>query len=385
MKAPVILKFGGACFLGSADFTAVAGYVAERIHGGRQAVLVASAMSGTSGNLEELVRQVNPAAPPPLAAGAISTADQLSAGLLAAALAAAGIGTCLLTFDRTGLVADGDAMRATLRLLSGDPLSAALKTHQAVVLPGGQGRDGDGGLVMLGRNSSDLSAVAMAVITGAAECEIFSEVPGIYSADPRIVPDARPLRRLPYQLALDIARCGAKILHHEAVELAARHHIRIICRGRPPAAIAVSEVTSVGQWQPAVVADQRAVVWRFPGWAAARQAREQLAGAGIQALVHDDGLVLDPGVAAAAVATLERLAGRQTDLRLLSVLRTASEPPERYLIPATELAAAARAQHRLLYPEPAESAVLKITAQANRSPFSQVLFSAPPEGQASAG
>ena len=323
MSAPLVLKFGGACFLSLDDFAVAARYCAERMRGGQPAVLVASAMSGTSGNVSELIRRLNPSAPSPLVAVAMGTADQLSAGLLAVALSAAGVRSCLLTFDRTGLVADGDAMDGTLRKLDGGPLTAALATCQAVVLPGGQGRDEAGRLVMLGRNSSDLSAVAAAVAAAAPVCEIFSEVPGVYSADPRLVPDARPIKRVPYQLATDMARCGAKILHREAVELAAAHNVRIVCRGRPPAATAVSEVCGAGQWQPAVVAAP---------------------------------------------------ASQGSDRSMLTVFVRQGEPPEQYLVPSAELAVAAREHHRRLYPRIEPSASLAVSAQPRRSPLSRILF-----------
>ncbi len=315
----------------------------------------------------------NSDAPPP-AAAAISSADQLSAALLAVALSGAGIDASLLSFSRLGMTAEGNALRARLTGVDEIPLRAALSTRQVVVLPGGQGASRDGSLMMLGRNSSDLSAVAAATAVDAAQCEIFSGLPGIYTADPRLVPSARPVPRVCYDTAAEIARSGAKILHEQAIRLAARHGLRIVCRGRPPAADSMTVVAESGQWQPMVIANTRGSVWAFTDRAGVRAARDRLAADGIDSIGHERHLIAESGAAERAVQRTCGVQGALTGLRLLSVLAVEGQPAARHLVPADELIRAARDEHQQLYPGHEIGNKAAEGERARRSPLSRVMF-----------
>jgi aspartate kinase len=375
---PLVFKFGGACLLDVDDYVATAEYLAGRLHEDRQAVVVVSAMSGTSGNLEELVRKLNPDAPSSPAAVAISSADQLSAALLTVALTNVGIDACLLPFSRTGMQAQGNALRARLVSMSGKPLDDALKDHQVVVLPGGHAASKDGGLMMLGRNSSDLSAVVAAVVVHAAECEIFSEIPGIFTADPRLVPSARPVPRVRYDTAAEVARSGAKILHEQAIQLAGKHGLPIVCRGLPPAAHSRTIVAHAGEWQAMVMTNTRGSVWQFTRLQDIRMVCKRLAADGIRSLRHENFLIAESGADVSAIRGACGVRGTETSLRLLSVLEFEGQPPDRQLVPADGLIDAARGEHRRLYPWLDVGAESVGAEPAPRSPLSRDMFELPP-------
>jgi len=369
----LVFKFGGACLLGPDDIVAVARYVRSRLDGDLRAVIVVSAMSGASGAIDELMKELNDDPPPPSAAVALASADQLSAALLSLTLSGSGLVTRLLLPNQTGLTGEGHALQGRLSPCDGRLLRDALREHQVVVVPGGHGTDEAGNPMMFGRNSSDLSAVALATAIEAAECEIFSDVSGIYTADPVLVPDARPVPRASYRFVGDIAAGGAKVLHPEAVALARLHGLSVVFRGRPPDAPSLTTMDPSGSWQPAVAADARGRVWSFPDPAVARAARDLLVSEGLDALQSGHCLVIDP---AAPKSVLSRACerGTQTDLRLVTVLGTENAPPERYLVPAADLGQAVREHHRRLYPDAGDvGAHAPETAQA-RSPYSRVMM-----------
>lgn len=372
MRGPVVLKFGGACLLGPGDFTAVARYVRRRLGRDLRAVVVASAMSGASGAVAELMAGLNADAPPSARALALASADQLSAALLAGALDGLGLPTRVLAPAQAGLAGAGYATHGRLIRCDGGPVLDALRGHRVVVVPGGHGTDGAGNPMMFGRNSSDLTAVALATAAGAVRCEIFSDVPGVYTADPALVPGARSVPEASYRFVGDITEGGAKVLHPDAVALARRHDLNVVFRGRPPEAESRTTMSRSGSWHPAVTAHARGHVWSFSGPASAVAARERLRGGGLDAVQSGHCLVIDPGIPESALApALEH--GTLTGLRLVTVLRGEDAPPERHLVPAAGLGAAVREHYRRLYPSvPGPAGSGEITRA--RSPYSRVLW-----------
>lgn len=376
MRGPVVLKFGGACLLDPDDFAAVADYVQRRVGRHLRAVVVVSAMSGASGAISELMEDLNDDAPPAARALAMASADQLSAALLALTLDGLGVATRVLGPSQTGLVGAGYATHGRLIRCDGEPVHEALRTHQVVVVPGGHGTDEAGNPMMFGRNSSDLSAVALATAAGALRCEIFSDVPGVYTADPALVPEARPVPEASYRFAGDLTEGGAKVLHPDAVALARRHDLIVVFRGRPPGAVSLTTMSRSGTWRPAVTAHARGGVWSFPDAADAHSAREALRGQGLEALQSGHCLVVEPGVPRAALPVV-RERGTETNLRLVTVLRGENLPPERHLVPDEILGQTVREHHRRLYPDalaPAALAPAALAAPRARSPYSRVLW-----------
>ncbi|MEU4210774.1 hypothetical protein AB0F13_12410 [Streptomyces sp. NPDC026206] len=243
--APLVLKFGGSAFAELDGFTRIARYVAGRAAAaGRPVVVVVSAMSGTTGRLQETLDHLAPDPPGEAAAMLLTSGETVSVALLAAALGAAGLPASAVPAAGTGLLGEGPPQHAELIRADPAPLRAALGARRVAVVPGGQAVDGAGHTVMLGRNSSDLSAVALAGGLGAPVCELFSDVPGVCTADPRLVPAARTLGGVDYATVDRMSRHGAKVVHTRAVTWARRTGVLLHCRPLPPLA---GEGTTVGR------------------------------------------------------------------------------------------------------------------------------------------
>ncbi len=374
-ERPLVFKFGGACFLDLPDYETVARYITGRLDGSRRVIAVVSAMSGTTGTLQNVQRELNDDAPPELAASLMMTADTVSAILLATALSELGVKARAIDAHDQGVVAQGSPERATIVGIDPAPLWSVLASAEVVVIPGGQALDATGRPVMLGRNSSDLSAVAAAVAINAEACEIHSDVPGVFTTDPYLVPEARVISHLDYNAALMMARAGAKVLHPHAVELAERHSLPIVCRSRPPSAARGTLISTSGS-PVAIIPDQRTDVWAFTNasdleYVRERLAKEQDGDQVSEAVVVDyEGsrhLAIpggDPrGIAHRVCASIPR----RPDLRLITTVHGDHEP-ERHLIPQAELAAEARRRHLLHYPE-----VNDHRGEKKRSPLSGML------------
>jgi aspartate kinase len=251
----------------------------------------------------------------------------------------------------------GSPDRAQLTRIDPAPLWSALAANEVIAMPGGQAVDENNRVVALGRNSSDLSAVAAAVAVNAECCEIFSDVPGVFTADPYLLPEARTISELGYGTAKQMTQAGAKVLHPRAVELAERHGLPIICRTCPPDAMSRTVISAAGS-PVAIIADTRSAVWAFPDPGLLERARERLA----QARRDDPGLhyivmsyegvkhiVVPGGDAHGAAHRICAAALPRPELRLLTTVRGEQEP-EHMLVPEADLVTEARHQHHLHYP-----------------------------------
>ncbi|WKK25727.1 hypothetical protein QZH56_09110 [Streptomyces olivoreticuli] len=246
---PLVLKFGGSAFAELEGFTRVARYVAGRAaESGRPVVVVVSAMSGTTGRLKETLERLAPDPHPEAAAMLLTSGETVSVALLTAVLDMVGLRASPLAAAGIGLLAEGPPQHAALLRADPGPLAAALAARPVAVVPGGRAVDGAGRTVMLGRNSSDLSAVALAGALGTPVCELFSDVPGICTADPYLVPAARTLERVAYETVRRMSHHGAKVVHTRAVDWAERHGVLLHCRPLPPSE---GDGTVVGQGLPA--------------------------------------------------------------------------------------------------------------------------------------
>ena len=352
IAAPLVFKFGGSSFVELDAYHRIADYVAARLReSGRQAVVVVSAMSGTTGKLLEALLAVNEAPPSAALSMALPSGETTSAGLLIAALDSAGIAADGLQGNQIGLTSDGPADRGTLREVKADALREMLSRVTVVVLPGGQGADASGAVTMLGRNSSDLSAIALAGELGSGECELFSDVPGVCSADPYLVPTARVLTEVDYRTMCLLSEAGAKVIHGQAVRWAADNNVKIICRSLPPAAASVTTIAAGGP-RAAVTLHDRGDVWTFRSPRARQTAIDALADAGLESLAIDVGgthLVVNTfGLAeTAAACCADGTLSKQ--LVLLTVLH-ADGAVSRLLVPRAEAGAQLLHQHDLLYP-----------------------------------
>jgi aspartate kinase len=267
---------------------------------------------------------------------------------------------------------------ARARLHSADPgaLAKALADHPIAVVPGGQAVDAAGRTVMLGRNSSDLSAAATAAALGADTCELFSDVPGVCTADPHLVPEARTLSRISYEGVRRMSRHGAKVVHEGAVDWAERAGVRLLCRPFPWSASAGrGTVVGAGPEAAAVVVRRDSDVWCFGS------ERERRAAAGVLRAEGWDGTACDTAggacltVPAGARGASGHLRGaRRLDGVCLVTTVHADGRADHAVVPRSAAAAEARRRHLLLYPDLAGAAspVTPPPAKA-RSPHSDLL------------
>ncbi|MGW8781250.1 amino acid kinase family protein [Streptomyces sp. NPDC055796] len=290
MSGARVLKFGGSSFAGPDGYERVADAVGRRLREGRGPLaVVVSAGPGETEALRERLLGIDPHPEDETLAGLLTLADTAGAQLLAAALHRAGIGSAVLAGQQLGLVSDSVFARA--RLVHTDPgaLTSALAGHEVVVVPGGQAVDARGRPTWLGKNSSDLSAVAVAAAVGAPACEIHSDVDGIYSADPHLVPGARLLPRVSYDTASLLSLHGAKVIHRRAVEMARKCGVELVLRhGRPPFAQG-TRVGAAGEPVRAVVLNRRSVALRYSGEAEADRAYAALRAANADAVRLGEG------------------------------------------------------------------------------------------------
>ncbi|MBP1888251.1 uridylate kinase [Sinorhizobium mexicanum] len=226
-----VLKFGGSSFLHPGDFGPIAQHLAKRLaEGENKIVAVVSAMSGTTDDLNAVMLDVNKQPKPSNVDAALAIGEMLSACLLEAAVSGLGIRVQSLNGYSLGIRSNSEFGRASVESVDASPVIAALQENDVVIAAGGQAIDQFGRLTFLGRNSSDLTAIVIASMLGQRVCEIYSDVPGIYTADPHLVPGALLLPEIAYTTIARMSRHGAKVLHHRAVEYAEKHAVTIVCK-----------------------------------------------------------------------------------------------------------------------------------------------------------
>ncbi len=226
----IVQKFGG---------TSVAD--AERIHraarraikaklAGHQVVVVVSAMGKTTDKLIELAHQITDDPPKREMDMLLSTGEQVSIALMAMAIHSAGYDAISLTGGQVGLFTDSAHTKARIQKINADRLKNYLEEGKIVIVAGFQGIDKDGNITTLGRGGSDTTAVALAAVLDADICEIYTDVNGIYTADPRIVPKARKLDKITYDEILELASLGAKVMHSRSIEFGKKYDVPIHVR-----------------------------------------------------------------------------------------------------------------------------------------------------------
>jgi aspartate kinase len=228
--ALVVTKFGGTS-VGSPDrIRAVARRLIARKQAGDSVVAVVSAMGHVTDELVDLARQITSEPPDREMDMLLSTGEQVSISLLAMAIIAEGHDAVSFTGAQVGIVTDSVHSKAKITEVRADRVREALAHGQIVIVAGFQGMTPDGTITTLGRGGSDTTAVAVAAGIGADVCEIYTDVDGVFTADPRIVPDARKIDVLSYEEMLEMAASGAGVLQMRSVEFARNHGVVIHCR-----------------------------------------------------------------------------------------------------------------------------------------------------------
>jgi aspartate kinase len=225
--ARIVLKFGGTSVGDTDRIRNVARKVKAEVARGNQVAVVVSAMSGATNQLVKWVNDIAPLHDPREYDVVVATGEQVTIGLLALALQQEGVKARSWVSWQIPIKTDNSHARA--RILDIDTSSMALTMAQGEVpvVPGFQGVAPDGRITTLGRGGSDTSAVALAAALKAERCDIYTDVDGVYTTDPRIVEKARKIDQVTYEEMLEMASQGSKVLQTRSVELAMNHHVRV--------------------------------------------------------------------------------------------------------------------------------------------------------------
>jgi aspartate kinase len=246
----VVQKFGGTS-VGDADrIRAVADHVARTRRAGTDVVAVVSAMGKTTDDLIRLAGEVSTVQPPREYDMLVSSGERISMALLCMALADLGVPSASFTGSQAGIVTDTDHTRAKIVEIRAGRITEALSAGKVPVVAGFQGVSTERDVTTLGRGGSDTTAVALAAVLGADVCEIYTDVTGVFSADPRVVPAAHRLPRISFEEMLEIAATGGRVLQLRAVEFARNHHVPLQVRSSftwEPGTWIVEEDTSMEQ------------------------------------------------------------------------------------------------------------------------------------------
>jgi aspartate kinase len=225
--ALIVQKYGGTS-VGSVDrIRNVARRIARYHRDGHQLVVVVSAMAGETNRLLGLAKELAPDPNPRELDVVAATGEQVTIGLLAIALAAMGHNARSYTGGQIRVLTDSSFTKARILSIDEEKVRADLAAGTIVIVAGFQGVDADGNITTLGRGGSDTSGVALAAALKADECQIYTDVDGVYTTDPRIVPEARRLDTITFEEMLEMASLGSKVLQIRSVEFAGKYNVKL--------------------------------------------------------------------------------------------------------------------------------------------------------------
>ena len=228
--ALVVQKFGGTSVADADRIRAVADHIAHTSRHGNQVVAVVSAMGRETDELYHLANLVSTTQPGRELDMLVTIGERKSVALVAMALADRGVDAVSFTGSQAGIITDNAHRRAKILEIRPDRLREALAAGRVPVVAGFQGVSAEREITTLGRNASDLTAVALAAALDAELCEIYTDVSGVFTADPRLVPEARRLKELAFEELLEMADTGSKVVAQRAVEYARNHHVKLHVR-----------------------------------------------------------------------------------------------------------------------------------------------------------
>ncbi len=225
----IVHKYGGTSMGSTERIRQVAMRIAKWVRAGHQLVVVPSAMSGETNRLLGMAKELMPEATDVQASRELdalaATGEQVSVGLLALALQAQGVPAVSYAGWQVPIRTDASYTKARIRAIEDQKVRADLAAGKVVIVTGFQGIDEAGNITTLGRGGSDTSAVAMAAALKADECLIYTDVDGVYTTDPRIVPEARRLTSISFEEMLEMASLGSKVLQIRSVEFAGKYKV----------------------------------------------------------------------------------------------------------------------------------------------------------------
>ncbi len=227
MAKLIVQKYGGTSVGSVERIQEVAKRVIRYRDKGDSVVVVLSAMSGETNKLVALINEINPNGSAREKDVVLSTGEQVSIGLLSLALEAMGCPAKSYTGTQAKVITDSAYSKARISKIDGTKIKEDLNAGHVVVVAGFQGVDADGNITTLGRGGSDTTAVALAVALDADECQIYTDVDGVYTTDPRVVPNASHIPKLALEEMLEMASQGSKVLQIRAVEFAYKYNMPI--------------------------------------------------------------------------------------------------------------------------------------------------------------
>ncbi|MEA2334611.1 MAG: aspartate kinase, partial [Solirubrobacteraceae bacterium] len=231
MSGLVVMKFGGTSVADAQRIKHAARRIVDKRELGHRVVAVLSARGKTTDELIAMAEEVSDVPDPREMDMLLSTGERISCALCAMAIHDLGHRAISLTGSQAGIVTDESHTKARIIDVRADRIEQALEQNSVVLVAGFQGVSGTArNVTTLGRGGSDTTAVAVAAALGAEVCEIYTDVSGVYTADPRIVPDARKLATVSFEEMLEMAASGAGVLQLRSVEYARNHGVRIHCR-----------------------------------------------------------------------------------------------------------------------------------------------------------
>lgn len=228
--ARLVLKFGGTSVATVERIRNVARHVKREVDAGHEVAVVVSAMSGATNQLVAWVKEAGEIYDPREYDAVVASGEQVTSGLLAIVLQGMGVSARSWQGWQIPLRTDANHGSAAIVDIPGEALAARMKTGEVAVIAGFQGIGPEERIATLGRGGSDTSAVAIAAAVKADRCDIYTDVDGVYTTDPRIVPKARRMERISYEEMLEMASLGAKVLQVRSVEMAMVHAVPVLVR-----------------------------------------------------------------------------------------------------------------------------------------------------------
>lgn len=225
--AIIVQKYGGTSVANPERIKNVAKRVARYQAMGHQVVVVVSAMSGETNRLLALANEITPDPNPRELDTIVSTGEQVTIGMLSLALIADGLKARSYTGGQVKILTDDAHTKARIINIDNHNLKADLEAGYVCVVAGFQGIDQNGNITTLGRGGSDTTGVALAAALGAEECQIYTDVDGVYTTDPRVEPNARKLKSITFEEMLELASQGSKVLQIRSVEFAGKYKVKL--------------------------------------------------------------------------------------------------------------------------------------------------------------
>ncbi|MDR1958629.1 MAG: aspartate kinase [Planctomycetaceae bacterium] len=226
----IVQKFGGTSVADTTRILAAARKAIRAAKEGHQVVMVLSAMGKTTDALIKQAREITERPSPREMDMLMSTGEQITISLMAIALESLGYKAVSYTGTQIGILTDNAHTKARIQSISTEKMRRSLNEGKIVIAAGFQGVDDEGNVTTLGRGGSDTTAVALAAALAADACEIYTDVDGVYTTDPRLVPEARQVDRISYDEMLELASLGAGVMHNRSIEFAKKYNVPVVVR-----------------------------------------------------------------------------------------------------------------------------------------------------------